>query len=555
MQTFQPKDRYYQEYVWIDQMGGETDVTHIDPVKERLFVGDICENGTIKYISPYRKEHSIPGILVYSGRTFGRKGDKMLYKCVPNDRRLPCFLIAYAQKSATFNKAKQDRFVLFRVGEWTDKHPYGVLTNTLGEVSDLEVFYSYQLHCKNIHYPIQRFTKFTSCAVRRLAADQTPREVMNSEMQDRREMEIYSIDPEGAEDFDDAIGVVNTACGGTIVSVYIANVTAWFELLELWEQFTGRISTIYLPDGKRTMIPPVLSDNLCSLMEGNDRYAFAMDIDVSQKGEIDGVSFRRCLIKVTKNYVYEDRGLMTSSFYGKLFSVASGLNATGVKYMESIEDSHDVVAFFMIMMNHRVGKLLAGKNRGLFRSVVSSDSEVPEVPDDIKKFVTYWGRVSGTYSTASSQKGHSLIGGGLDAYAQTTSPIRRIVDLINISEAQVVLGLVEPSRQQVEFVRGWMNRIEFINTFMRSVRKAQNDCALLARCAELQGQQCTYKGFIVEVKKRDELWESMVHVPELQLTTGVMSNEEPELYQEGEYTMHSFTDEATLKRKVRLQKI
>ena len=555
MQTFRPKDRHYQEYTWTLEDGVEVEVESIDPVSEHLFVGDTYVDGVIKFSSHYRDEHSIPGILVYSGKTFGRKGDKLLYKCVPNDRTLPCFLTPYAQKSASFNKAKQDKYVLFRIGNWESKHPYAVLTNTLGEVSDLDVFYSYQLHCKSIHHPIQRFTRFTSTAVRKLASNQSQRDILTASMQDRRDTEIYSIDPEGAEDFDDAIGIVNTALGGTIVSVYIANVTVWFELLGLWEHFTNRISTIYLPDGKRTMIPQILSDNLCSLMADKDRYAFAMDIDINKDGEINNVTFNKCVIKVTKNYIYEDSELIESSYYSKLLSVASSLNASGPGYLDSVVDSHDVVAFFMIMMNHYVGKLLVVKQRGLFRSVVASDKAVPEVPSDIRQFVTYWGRVSGAYESATLQKGHALIGGGLEAYAQTTSPIRRVVDLINITEAQTVLGLIKPSKEQLSFVERWMGNIEYVNTFMKSVRKVQNDCALLMRCAEAQGQSITYKGYTVEIKRRRDLWEAVVHVPELQLTSGVLSNEEPELYANGEYTLHSFTDEATLKRKVRLQKV
>ena len=39
-----------------------------------------------------------------------------------------------------------------------------MITNTLGEVSDLSVFYNYQLFCKEIHVPIQKFVKAANMA-------------------------------------------------------------------------------------------------------------------------------------------------------------------------------------------------------------------------------------------------------------------------------------------------------------------------------------------------------------------------------------------------------
>jgi exoribonuclease II len=62
------------------------------------------------------------------------------------------------------------------------------------------------------------------------------------------------------------------------LSIYISNVTIWMDILNLWNSFSQRISTIYLPDKKRPMLPTILSECLCSLQENLTRIAFVMDI-------------------------------------------------------------------------------------------------------------------------------------------------------------------------------------------------------------------------------------------------------------------------------------
>ena len=96
---FEPSDRNYSETITISSRV-------INPIKERLLVGDTINETSIFHTSKYRTEISIPGILVYNGQSFGRHKDKMLYKCIPNDKKLPIFLIPYSDKKSNFNKVK-----------------------------------------------------------------------------------------------------------------------------------------------------------------------------------------------------------------------------------------------------------------------------------------------------------------------------------------------------------------------------------------------------------------------------------------------------------------
>ena len=51
--------------------------------------------------------------------------------------------------------------MIFKFQDWNDKHPNGVLINTLGDVDNLEVFYEYQLYCKSLYASIQNFKRET----------------------------------------------------------------------------------------------------------------------------------------------------------------------------------------------------------------------------------------------------------------------------------------------------------------------------------------------------------------------------------------------------------
>ena len=105
--------------------------------------------------------------------------------------------------------------------------------------------------------------------------------IKNKDLKDYRESRnIFSIDPEKSRDFDDAFDIEELDGGKKRISVYISNVSFWMDAMDLWDSFSKRISTIYLPDRKRPMLPTVLSDALCSLTEGDTRFALELELIV-----------------------------------------------------------------------------------------------------------------------------------------------------------------------------------------------------------------------------------------------------------------------------------
>ena len=105
-------DRRYEEYKFVDSRtldNSHVDGVDVDPISNKLFNQDIFklldDGNIILQHSSVRSMPVIPGVLVLNNnKTYGKKGKRFLYKCIPDDRRLPEFLVPYTIKSK-FNKS------------------------------------------------------------------------------------------------------------------------------------------------------------------------------------------------------------------------------------------------------------------------------------------------------------------------------------------------------------------------------------------------------------------------------------------------------------------
>ena len=547
MTAFEPTDRLYTSW--------NSELTNVNPIEERLLLGDtIYSSNSIIKNSPYRC-NTIPGILVFDGRTFGRNSNgKTLYKCVPNNIRLPIFLVPYTQKKTSFSKNKVNKYILFKFDSWnsSQKHPFGMITNTLGNVDDFGVYCEYQLYCRNIQVSIQKFHKIVNEKISRFKNLDNVIDVILAkyDIEERLDTNIIAIDPEGSLDYDDALGLIEMASGDYILSIYITNVAIIFELLGLWNDLTDRISSIYLPDKKRSMLPAGLSESLCSLVSGSKSIVLAMDITLDSNYQIKSIEFHNCVISVNNNYTYESDMLYKDPLYHELKKCSSRMLGK-YPYLDTIEDSHDVVAYFMILMNHQCGKQLALQSTGIFRNAtLTSNTITKDVPHDIQKFVNYYKQTGGTYCTFINNKAHEMIGEGVDYYAQVTSPIRRIVDLINMTILQDTYKMIQISNECQTFVTKWLENVNIINLFTKNVKKVQNDCNLLYRSIQQSSEKELVDGYMIE-RLNDTKY--LVYIPALSMKSIFISSKTFHTFEKQSFTIYTFMDEATLQKKVQLQ--
>jgi ribonuclease R len=118
---------------------------------------------------------------------------------------------------------------------------------------------------------------------------------------------VVTIDPADAKDHDDAISLKRLPDGTWNVAVHIADVSEYVKLDgPLDEEALHRAYTQYLPWTAAPMLPQRLSGDLCSLLEGKDRFAFTCFMEVTPQGDLRSFEFRETLINVARFYSYEE---------------------------------------------------------------------------------------------------------------------------------------------------------------------------------------------------------------------------------------------------------
>ncbi len=571
-------DRNYESWHIADTTNLIPVELNINPLESKLFSTDVftidANNKPQILHSSIRSGSAIPGVLILAGnKTYGRQhkitdttpsskkaGGKLLYKCVPDDMRLPAFLVPYEIKNIGFSKVLKNLYVTFVFDEWVDKHPRAKLDNVIGPIDILDNFYEYQLFCKSLNASIQKFHKDTLKAIGNKCHDGIIDSVKAKypSIQDRTDQSawhIITIDPYNSVDFDDGFSIVDRENGIQQLSIYISNVTILMDVLNLWGSFSRRISTIYLPDKKRPMLPTILSDCLCSLQENVTRVAFVMDVFI-QNNDIIDIQYTNSLIRVHKNYRYEEHSLLANTNYHKIFNAAQGLSVVK-PYVNKVRNSHDVVSYLMILMNFHCAKNLLGHKTGIFRSaIMKRDVELPPtVPDEVRMFIKMWNSSAGQYLNGSEiiNTRHEVL--DMDAYIHITSPIRRLVDLLNMIKLQLVTGILPSSELSEDFYNKWIGELDYINVTMRSIRKVQCDCTLLDMChTSPETMDKEYDGYLFDkISRNDGLFQYVVYLPELKLSSRLTMRDDIENFTHRKFKLYLFDNEDKFKRKIRLQ--
>lgn len=554
---------------------------NINPIDNKLFTNDVFsidKNGNVNIIhSTIRSGPAIPGVLILDGnKTYGRQyrleagktytknhshydGGKLLYKCIPDDIRLPSFLVPYEIKHMGFSKVFKNLYVTINFEHWEDKHPRAKLDNVIGPVDILDNFYEYQLYCKSLNASIQKFQKDTIKSIESKSHEGIIEQIKTKypnidNRTDQNFWHIMTIDPLNSQDFDDGFSIIELDDNVKQLSIYISNVTIWMDVLNLWNSFSRRISTIYLPDKKRPMLPTILSDCLCSLQENVRRVAFVMDIFIKNNQIID-MKYCNALIKVSNNYVYEDPKLLGDPKYHSILDLTHELSKK-YKYINNVRNSHEMVSYLMILMNYHSATNLIKHKTGIFRStIMKREFSVPDwLPEDVGKFIKIWNSASGQYIDGSEiiETRHDLL--DVEAYIHITSPIRRLVDLLNMIKFQLTNNIIELSETAIIFYNKWLKEIDYINTTMRSIRKVQCDCSLLDLCNNNpETMEKEYDGYLFDkIYRNDGLNQYIVFLPELKLSSRLTLHEDFENYTNKKFKLFLFNDEEKFKRKIRL---
>ncbi len=133
--------------------------------------------------------------------------------------------------------------------------------------------------------------------------------ITEGEVEKRRDMRMittFTIDPEDAKDFDDALSFRELENGRVEVGIHIADVSHYVKPdSALDKEAFKRSTSVYLVDRVLPMLPEKLSNELCSLRPHEDKYTFSAVFEFDEKGKVVKEWFGRTIIHSDHRFSYE----------------------------------------------------------------------------------------------------------------------------------------------------------------------------------------------------------------------------------------------------------
>ncbi|KAF2070189.1 hypothetical protein CYY_008494 [Polysphondylium violaceum] len=220
---------------------------------------------------------------------------------LPIDKRIPKIRIKSRQVSNLVGKR-----IVVAIDQWdkNSKFPSGHFVKDLGPLGDKETESQVLLLQFDIaHHP------FGAAVMKCLPKPDIMDKVGASDMVGRRDLRgecIFSVDPPGCTDIDDALHVKKLKDGLYEVGVHIADVSHFVqEGTAIDEEAQSRSTSVYLVDRRIDMLPGELSGNLCSLMSNVDRFSFSCIWKITEAGEIVNVEYTKSIIRSKASLTYE----------------------------------------------------------------------------------------------------------------------------------------------------------------------------------------------------------------------------------------------------------
>ncbi|MCC5933081.1 MAG: ribonuclease R [Balneolales bacterium] len=123
---------------------------------------------------------------------------------------------------------------------------------------------------------------------------------------DIRDMLVFTIDPEDAKDFDDALSISELENGNYYLGVHIADVSYYVHPKTILDDAAHeRATSVYLVDRVIPMLPEKLSNGVCSLRPNEDKMTYSCFMEVSPAGEVLGYSIEETVIHSKYRLTYE----------------------------------------------------------------------------------------------------------------------------------------------------------------------------------------------------------------------------------------------------------
>lgn len=274
-----------------------------------------------------------------------------------------------------------------------------------------------------------------------------------------------TIDSEYTRDVDDALSL-ETSGGELQIGIHITDVATFLNgRKEIFAEARQRGISIYLPEQRIPMIPPAMSEGVCSLIVGEKRRALSFLVKFDQGGRVRDFQIVPSIIQVERRLSYEavDRLLEEGEDeLSRLHAVAEKLferrmeagaffiprpervirvsreKEISILKRERESPSQKMVSEFMILANCLAASFLKEKGiPAIYRSQMEPREKIPPIDkfDPVQAYRLR--RVMNRVEFGTRPSRHA--GLGAEAYVTMTSPIRRFYDLL--VEGQILSAL------------------------------------------------------------------------------------------------------------------
>ncbi|NUM32026.1 MAG: ribonuclease R [Bacteroidetes bacterium] len=273
---------------------------------------------------------------------------------------------------------------------------------------------------------------------------------------DFRNKLTFTIDPEDAKDFDDAISFVKLNDKIFEIGIHIADVSHFVtENSELDKEALSRATSVYLVDRVVPMLPENLSNNICSLRPDVDRLCFSAVFELDIKGKIHKEWFGKTVIHSNKRFSYEEaqnnieknEGLYAQeliilnkiaknlknerlrqgaiSFETEEIKFLLDKNAKPVKVLKKVrKDAHKLIEEFMLLANKRVATTV---NKNYKPYTIPYRLHEPPIPSKMQEF-----------ADVASRFGYKINTTNEDEY------IKSINEMIEATDGTKFSGILQP---------------------------------------------------------------------------------------------------------------
>ena len=202
------------------------------------------------------------------------------------------------------NDSKNGQKVVAKMLRWEkeDKRPVGTIVSVLDEGKASDIAMKETLLEKG--FPLT----FSDDVME--VANRIPDTITKEDLAKRKDVRgilTFTIDPEDAKDFDDAISFRILKNGNYEIGVHIADVSHYVVPgTALDDEAYYRATSVYLPDRVNPMLPEHISNVLCSLRPNEDKLAFSAIFQINERAEVKQYWLGKTVIRSNRRYTYEE---------------------------------------------------------------------------------------------------------------------------------------------------------------------------------------------------------------------------------------------------------